>query len=371
VFVGMITERDKEWLQLARDLAEKGRGRVRPNPMVGCVLVKADKLVGRGWHGIYGGAHAEVVAVQSAKEAVQGSTAYVTLEPCNHQGITPPCSEYLIAKGIKKVVYAAAEPGEHPGGGANRLREAGVEVEGPVDTFILSEGIDPAFFFTEQHNCTYLALKLAVSADGMLTRRLGERSFLTGAESNREVHRLRSGFDAIVVGANTVRIDNPFLTVRGLACEPRVSPTKVILSSDGKISSSSRVFDSIEKAPVLVIVTKSASDKNIDSLKRSGAKVERVASADGRVDLDEAMHLMWEQDLKSVLCEGGAQLSEAFYKNGLAQRIYLFRSPKELGAGAVPVFPDSTSPWSSSDWKKRGDQEYFGDDHLTIYDREL
>ena len=367
----MIRERDKKWLSLAADLAERGRGRVRPNPMVGCVLVKTDKLVGRGWHDIYGGAHAEVVAVQNAKESAQGSTAYVTLEPCNHRGITPPCSEYLITRSIKKIVYAASDPGDNSGGGANRLRQAGLEVEGPVDDFILSEGIDPAFFFTAQHKCTYLALKLAVSADGMLTGKLGERSFLTGTESNREVHRLRSGFDAIVVGANTARIDNPLLTVRGLVREPRIQPTKVILSSDGNISPSSRLFDSIERAPVLVIVTKSASDKNIYSLKCSGAKVERVASVGCRVDLNEAMSLMWEQGLKSVLCEGGAQLSEAFYKNGLAQRIYLFRSPKELGAGAVPVFPNSTSPWSSSSWQKRGNQRCFGEDHLTIYDREL
>jgi len=367
----MINGCDMKWLQCAASLAERGRGRVRPNPMVGCVLVKEERLVGQGWHADYGGPHAEVAAIESATESVRGSTAYVTLEPCNHQGITPPCSEYLIKKGIRKLFYGAAEPTEMARGGGDRLKDSGLDVYGPMNDFQISEGVDPAFFFTSKHERTYLALKLAISADDMIASKRGGRTFLTGDESNKEVHRLRSGFDAIVIGSNTARIDDPLLTVRGLPHAPRIQPTKVILSSDGNVSPGSRLFDSIDTTPVLVIVTKAASPDRVTALKYSGARVETLSSLDDKIDLKEAMKLMWDLGLKSVLCEGGAQLSEAFCRNNLAQRVYLFRNPVVLGPEAVPSYPAETAPWYSTKWSPRGDSRNFGRDKFTIYDREI
>ena len=366
----MLDERDKKWLTYAAELAIKGRGRVHPNPMVGCVLVKGNRMVGEGWHQEYGSNHAEVVATTNAQADAIGSTAYVTLEPCNHEGKTGPCSEHLIKVGVKKVVFAASDPGVAAAGGAKRLKEAGIEVRGPVDDFSLGEGVDPAFFYSARYERTYLALKLAVSKDDKIAETVGVRTFLTGEQANTEVHRIRSGFDGIVVGANTLRADDPFLTVRQLPYEPRVPPTRIVISSDGDLCTRSNLFGSIGRSPVLVIAGETTSANSINRLRSAGAIVEVVKCVGKRVDLVESLQVMWEKGLKSVMCEGGAELAQAFCALDLAQRLYLFRTGRILGPKAVPAFSESPLPWNSNLWKQRGNEVNFGKDVLTIYDRE-
>jgi len=366
----MVDERDKKWLAYAAKLAIKGRGRVHPNPMVGCVLVKENRLVGGGWHQEYGNNHAEVIATTNAQADTLGSTAYVTLEPCNHEGKTGPCSEHLIKMGVQKVVFAASEPGVAAAGGAKRLKEAGIEVRGPVDDFSLGEGVDPAFFYSARYGHTYLALKLAVSKDDKIAKNVGTRTFLTGEQANTEVHRIRSGFDGIVVGANTLRVDDPFLTVRQLPYEPRVPPTRIVISSDGDLCTESNLFRCIKEFPVLVIVGERTRVESINKLRSAGACVEVVRCAEKRVDLAESLQVMWEKGLKSVMCEGGAELAQAFCALDLAQRLYLFRTERILGTKAVPVFSGGALPWNSKLWKQRGTEVNFGKDMLTVYDRE-
>jgi len=365
-----IDETDKKWLNLAAELAGKGRGRVNPNPMVGCVLVQNNELISEGWHSEYGGPHAEVMAVQNAEVSVTGSTAYVSLEPCNHHGKTGPCSEYLIEAGVQRVVFGAPEAGSIAKGGSKRLKEAGIEVCGPIKEFSLGEGVDPGYFFNARHDRTYLALKLAVSADYKISSKPGERTCLTGPESNDEVHWIRSGFDGIMVGANTVRVDDPLLTVRGRSLNPRIPPTRIVISTDGDLPVKGNLFDDTDVAPVLVIVSEKASGENIDMLKCSGARVEVVRSIDEKVDLSEAMDLMWTEGIKSILCEGGAELSESMCSLDLVQRLYLFRTVPILGPNAVSVFCEDTAPWGSEGWRTTGGPRILGRDSLITYDRE-
>ena len=177
--------------------------------------------MGEGWHEEYGGPHAEVNAIRSAGDAARGATAYVSLEPCSHHGQTPPCSESLLKAGVARVVFGASEPGDETGGGGELMEQAGVEVVGPATDVRTFHEVDPAFFYTTRYQRPYLALKLAVSLDGRIAARAGERTPLTGDDANREVHRLRSGFDAVLVGGETARVDDPLLTVR-YGLDPRI-----------------------------------------------------------------------------------------------------------------------------------------------------
>ncbi|HAB29877.1 MAG TPA: bifunctional diaminohydroxyphosphoribosylaminopyrimidine deaminase/5-amino-6-(5-phosphoribosylamino)uracil reductase RibD, partial [Gemmatimonadetes bacterium] len=201
-----LSELDREWLLHAASLAGRGWGRVHPNPMVGCVLTRDGERVGEGWHEEYGGPHAEVNAIRSAGDTTRGATAYVSLEPCSHHGQTPPCSESLLKAGVARVVFGASDPGDETGGGGELLAQAGVEVVGPATDVRTFHEVDPAFFYTTRYQRPYLALKLAVSLDGRIAARAGERTPLTGDDANREVHRLRSGFDAVLVGGETARV---------------------------------------------------------------------------------------------------------------------------------------------------------------------
>ena len=171
---------EREWLARAATLARRGWGRVRPNPMVGCVLVKDGVMVGEGWHEEFGGPHAEVNALRVAGEGARDATAYVTLEPCNHYGKTPPCTDALLDAGVSRVVFGAPDPGAEAAGSRRRLSNAGVEVSGPSSDPALGRDVGPAFFHTTDHGRTYLAVKLAVSRDGRIAAGVGERTALTG-----------------------------------------------------------------------------------------------------------------------------------------------------------------------------------------------
>src|SRR5688572_26265251 len=204
---------DIGYMHAALRLAENGWGRVHPNPVVGAVVVVDRKVVGEGFHVEYGGPHAEVEALRNAGERARGATLYVTLEPCSHQGKTPPCTDAIVASGIKRVVFGASDPNHLARGGAKLLQQAGIEVKGGVEADD-ARAQNAAFFKQHEKGGCYVALKLAMSLDARLTRESGKRERVTGDVADEEVHRLRSGFDGILVGTNTARIDNPVLTVR-------------------------------------------------------------------------------------------------------------------------------------------------------------
>lgn len=382
------SQSDREWLLRAASLAGRGWGRVHPNPMVGCVLTRDGELVGEGWHEEYGGQHAEVNAIRAAGDASLGATAYVSLEPCSHHGKTPPCSKALVDAGVARVVFGATDPGEETGGGGALLVQAGLEVIGPQPDVRPFHGVDPVFFHALMYQRPYLALKLAVSLDGRIAARPGERTLLTSDHANREVHRLRSGFDAVMVGGETARVDDPVLTVR-YGLDPRIPPTRIVLDPGAALSPDAALFGTDTQTPVLIFATEAASPLRVDALRDVGAQVEIVPRAEslpiagpiphadpvpngnGGANLGKVLERCWGLGLRSVFCEGGGRLATALSREGLAQRFYLFQAPVALGSQGVRAFPGGDPTPEGLGWSSRGEPISFGPDVLHTYDREI
>jgi diaminohydroxyphosphoribosylaminopyrimidine deaminase/5-amino-6-(5-phosphoribosylamino)uracil reductase len=337
--------------------------------MVGCVLTRDGQLVGEGWHEEFGGPHAEVNAIRSAGDSALGATAYVSLEPCSHHGQTPPCAEALLEAGVTRVVFGAADPGAATGGGADLLEQGGVEVVGPAADVGTFHDVDPVFFYTSTHRRPYVALKLAVSLDGRIAAREGERTFLTSGEANREVHRLRSGFDAVLVGGETARIDDPLLTVR-YGFDARIQPTRVVVDPRAMLSPDASMFGAEGQAPVVVFATEAAAAERIEALGDVGARVEIVPQGGGGADLEKMLERCWHRGLRSIFCEGGARLATMLVREGLAQRFYLFQAPVTLGSQGVLAFEDESSTPEGRGWSKKGEPIQLGPDVLITYDYE-
>lgn len=325
---------DIGYMHAALRLAEQGWGRVQPNPLVGAVVVVDRKVVGEGHHREFGGAHAEVAALAAAGERARGATLYVTLEPCSHQGKTPPCTDAIIQAGIARVVYGASDPNPLARGGEAVLRAAGIEVKRGVEAADVRTQ-NAAFFKLHERGGCFVALKLAMSLDGRLTRSPGQRERVTDDVADQEVHRLRAGFDGLMIGANTARIDDPMLTVR-LARAPVRPPARIVIDTHARLATDSALVRSLSEAPLVVICGEEA---DTTRLSRAGVGVITVPTHDGRVDLDQAMQQLAAAGIYSVLCEGGATLGAALLEAGLVDRIYAFIAPKLFGTGGTPAFP--------------------------------
>jgi len=329
---------DPAHLERARVLARHGWGWVHPNPLVGCVLVRDGVVVGEGYHREYGGPHAEIVALESAGARARGATAYVSLEPCNHHGKTPPCTQALARAGVRRVVFGAQDPGPVSGGGAATLRSAGVEVVGPVWDEATARSENPAFFHTARHASPWVAVKLAQTLDGFIAEAPGRRTRITGAEADTRSHRLRTGFDALLVGAGTLRVDDPLLTVRH-APPGRVPPARMVLDPRAEMPSNASVLRDAATIPVHVFTRRDAREGDLERLEAAGAHVHPVAF-DGRgLSLDAVLSTAWGVGLRSVLCEGGARLASALLGDGTARRLYLWIAPRTLGTPGVAAFP--------------------------------
>jgi diaminohydroxyphosphoribosylaminopyrimidine deaminase/5-amino-6-(5-phosphoribosylamino)uracil reductase len=346
----VVSQADMGHLERARQLARQGWGRVHPNPMVGCVLVRDGRVVAEGYHQEFGGPHAEVVALESAGSLAEGATAYVTLEPCNHQGKTPPCSQALLAAGVRRVVYGVADPGVESSGGADTLRRSGVEVAGPVWSHAEGRAENPAFFHAAHTDTPWVALKLAMTLDGCVAAARGERTRITGPEAEREVHRLRSGFDAVMVGAGTARIDDPRLTVR-LAPAGRLPPGRIVLDPGGSLPSTAALLEEAAEAPVHVFTRTGAPAEHVARLQEAGAQVHPVPErrdGGGELDLGAVLAACRQMGVGSVLCEGGPRLAGSLLREGRVHRLYLFVAPFALGASALKAFPADADAF---DWK--------------------
>ncbi len=360
-------------LTRAESLARGGWGHVGPNPMVGCVIVRNDTIVGEGCHEHYGGAHAEVNALARAGEAARGATAYVTLEPCCHEGKTPPCTGALLDSGVTRVVFGTEDPGRDARGGASALREAGVEVVGPVFSPARSRALNAPFLFAQIHNRPFVAIKLAISMDGRISARPGERTPLTGEQAADEVHRLRAGFGAVMVGANTARVDDPHLTVRR-GVSVRRQPHRIVVDSRASLSPVARLFEDVERAPILIFVTKAADKDACQALELAGATVVRAGSGKKGVDLARALAKAWDIGIRSVLCEGGGELAGALLNAGLVERLNLFIVPTLLGQAGVPAFGDAwelntLAVKTLEGWTPGAQPATFGVDTLITLDR--
>lgn len=362
-----LSERDRAYLERARVLARKGWGHVQPNPLVGCVLVRDDRVVGEGHHALFGGPHAEIVALEHALSAAEGATAYVSLEPCNHHGKTPPCTQALVEAGVRRVVYGATDPGERSGGGGDALKAAGLEVVGPVWSPAQARAENPAFMHVARHRTPYLALKLAMTLDARISAAPGIPTQITGEEARREVHRLRTGFDAVLVGAETARVDDPELTVR-LASPGRRPARRLVLSPDADLTTERALFRATDEAPLHVFTRRDASEGAIERLEGAGAHVHPVPHEGGLLDLGAVAEVSWELGIRSIFCEGGGRLASSLLRERRAHRLYLFIAPRTVGEGGVPAFPDGADlDWS--DFDPALAPVVFGRDTLLVLDR--
>ena len=324
---------DRCFMEEALTLAIKGVGFVSPNPLVGCVIVKNNKIVGRGYHHYFGGPHAEVNAIRSAGSQSGGSTLYVNLEPCNHFGKTPPCAELIIKKRIRRVVIGMPDPNLVVSGkGIARLRKAGIR----VDTGVLRrecERLNESFTTFVTKKRPFVTLKIAQTLDGKIFIPGAKSRWITNLMSRSVVHALRAEHDAVLVGGGTVRIDDPKLTVRHVSGR---NPVRVILDGPLSVSMNSSAFS--HDAKTILIVSERASrgkERKVRLLRNKGVEVMAVpADKDNIIRLKTIMKLLAVQGIASVMVEGGAEVNRNFLKEKLVDKLLVFISPAIAGEGS-------------------------------------
>lgn len=323
-----------EWaMTRAVELAARGLGRTAPNPVVGCVVLDAaGAVVGEGWHSRAGGPHAEVEALAAAGDAARGGTAVVTLEPCRHTGRTGPCTSALLAAGVARVVVAVPDPTETAGGGADLLRRNGVEVVEGVGRAAAEHG-NRAWLHAVRTGRPWVTWKLATTLDGRTSAADGTSRWITGATARAAVHRLRAERDAVLVGAGTLRADDPHLAVRGL--DDVTQPLRVVLDPRAEIALTARVLDDV--APTLVVV---AEDADATRLTAAGVDVLALPVGERGLDLAALLAALHGRGLHSVLLEGGAHLAASAVAADLVDEVVAHIAPALLGAGS-PVLADA------------------------------
>lgn len=353
---------DREHMQRALRLARRGRGQVAPNPLVGCVLVRDGDTVGEGWHRAYGGPHAEVEALRAAGEHARGATAYVTLEPCNHWGKTPPCVDALLGAGVARVVAAVRDPLPVAAGGAERLRGGGVDVEFGTLGDEAAELNAPFLFAASGAARPWVTLKLALTLDGAVADHTRGPGWLTGPESRRAVHRLRADHDAVAVGIGTALADDPALTVRGVPA-PRVPPLRVVFDRGARLPLGSRLVRTAREVPVAVVCASDAPAERTRALEVAGVRV--VAAADLAAALAA---LRGDHGVRALFAEGGARLSGALWAADLVDRLVTFRAPVVLGTGSVRAFEGAPAQRAAVAQRLPVVRaRWVGADHMTVY----
>lgn len=336
-------KQDQVYMQMALELATRGRGFTAPNPMVGAVVVKAGAIVGRGYHERVGEAHAEVNALNEAGEAAKGATLYVTLEPCNHTGRTPPCTRRVVEAGIRRVVVAMLDPNpDVTGGGCQLLQANGLEVVTGVCA-TEAEALNEIFVKYMRTKRPFVLLKCAMTLDGQLATRTGDSKWVTGPEARQAVHELRHNLDAIMVGRHTVSTDDPSLTTRRAAGEGGDSiagrdPARVVLDSRLSIDPGARVLQLDSQAPTYLVHGPAVDEGRRAIFKDRGARLIEVPLGEGGLDLATVMDRLGAEGLTSVLLEGGGRLIASALKAGVVDKVNLFYAPKLLGGNdGVPM----------------------------------
>ncbi len=326
-----FSERDRQMMARALELAECGAYTTKPNPMVGCVIARSDKIVGEGFHQRAGEPHAEVFALREAADQAQGATAYVTLEPCSHFGKTPPCADALVQAGITRVVAAIADPFHAVSGrGFEKLEAVGIQVE----TGLLerqARELNRGFLSRVQRGRPWVRVKMAMSLDGRTALASGESKWISSEESRLDVAKWRARSGAILTSDVTVKYDNPQMTVRMRESESFKAPIRVVLDSQGYLGDNYKIFDDSAES-----ITVHAMDVVPDY----GAHRDAIAvpSSHGHVDLPAVLTQLAQRGVNEVQVEAGPRLSGAFLKQGLADEILLYIAPIILGDTAKPLF---------------------------------
>lgn len=331
------------WMAKAIKLANKGLYTTHPNPRVGCVLVREGTLIAKGYHKVTGEGHAEVNAIANANGDTQGCTAYVTLEPCSHQGKTGPCVQALIKAKVTTLVYAMQDPNpEVAGRGLARLKKAGIEVIGPV-LEAESRALNPGFIKRMTEGLPYVRLKLAMSIDGRTAMESGESQWITGPESRLDVQKMRAKSDAIITGIGSVMADDPSMTVRidndNLPAKSKSvrQPKRVIMDTALSIPPDSKILYPSNEVQIFCLEELAQAD-HYKALTNKGVDITYTQAAEeGGIDLVSALENLADQGINEVLVETGAVLAGSFLQEGLVDEVVVYMAPKLLGSNARPL----------------------------------
>ncbi|MEA1870759.1 MAG: bifunctional diaminohydroxyphosphoribosylaminopyrimidine deaminase/5-amino-6-(5-phosphoribosylamino)uracil reductase RibD [Candidatus Bipolaricaulota bacterium] len=323
---------DERFMRIALDLARKGEGYTNPNPIVGAVVVKDGRVIGQGYHRMFGGPHAEVFALDEAGDEAHGATLYVTLEPCSHHGKTPPCADRIIQAGISRAVIACRDPNPLVDGqGIGKMLNVGIEVtEGVLEEE--ARRANEIFFKFIETGLPFVQLKLAESLDGKIATRTGDAKWISGADSRTEVHRLRRRFAAILAGVNTVIHDDPLLTVRHV---DGPNPVRIVIDGRGRIPLDARMLSA--EGRTIVVTVRMAEEKE-GNLRDRGIEVWRLPSDNSKVDLQALLSQLGEANIDSLLVEGGGETAATFLKADLIDKVAFFIAPILIGGrDAIPA----------------------------------
>ena len=323
---------DEFYMRRAIELAKKGRGWTNPNPMVGAVIVKNGSIIGEGYHEKCGELHAERNAIASLTESAEGATLYVTLEPCCHYGKTPPCTEAILEQKIARVVIGSRDPNPKVSGkGAKILREAGVQVE---EDFLREEcdALNPVFFHYITTGLPYVVMKYAMTADGKIATKTGASKWISGEEARSLVHEMRHDYMAIMAGIGTVLADDPMLNCR---VEGGVDPVRIICDSNLHIPLESQIVKTASEIETIVACSQEALEaerkqEKIRKLKEAGIQLIGTEGAHG-VNLVELMKKLGEQNIDSILLEGGGTLNASALEDGIVNKVYAYIAGKLIG----------------------------------------
>jgi diaminohydroxyphosphoribosylaminopyrimidine deaminase/5-amino-6-(5-phosphoribosylamino)uracil reductase len=330
--MAICTETDRIHLSRAIELAANGVGRVNPNPVVGAVIARGAKLLGEGWHEEYGGAHAEVNALHACEGAsLEGATLYVSLEPCCHVGKTPPCTDAIVAAGIRRVVVGSDDPTEKASGrGPGILRDEGVEVI-PADADLARRArlCNQAFRKHARTGRPWVLFKSAMSLDGKVATSAGDSKWISGEESRMRVHHWRAGADAVAVGIGTALTDNPLLTARfdGVRRQPR----RVLFDSLARLPAGSQLMTAVDDVPLIVVVSRAAPRTETDALDTAGVEVLVATGENEPARVRSALDQLGALGIASILLEGGPHLAGAFLDAGEIDEVRLFLAPILMG----------------------------------------
>lgn len=324
---------DESYIKLSLELAKKGSGKVSPNPLVGSIIVKGDKIVGAGFHERFGGKHAEINAIEACKESLEGATLFSNLEPCSHFGKTPPCVDRIIKEKIKRVVIGTLDPNPLVGGkGIKKLKDAGIEVK----VGVLPEAciqLNKFFFKFVNKNLPYVTLKAAQTIDGKIADAGGFSNWISSVPSRNYVHQLRASYDGVLIGSGTVERDDPKLTVR--LVEGR-NPKRIVLDTNLKLNLHHKIFAGNRDKNLILITSRASAKKHkkLYQLKSKGVRIIFVRKKkNGLLDLKDVLSELAELNITSILVEGGSRVFTSFIKEDLFDEMLLFVSPSILGNG--------------------------------------
>jgi diaminohydroxyphosphoribosylaminopyrimidine deaminase / 5-amino-6-(5-phosphoribosylamino)uracil reductase len=327
-----FSQADRQHMSRALELARRGLYTTDPNPRVGCVLVKNGNVVGEGWHERAGGPHAEAAALAAAGDAAQGSTAYVTLEPCDHHGRTPPCSLALVAAGVLRVVYTIDDPNPAvAGNGAARLRAQGIVVESGLMA-AEAEALNPGYLKRRRTGRPFVRVKVAASLDGRTALASGESRWITSKVARTDAQYFRARSSVVLTGIGTVLADDPAMNVR--IEESRRQPLRAVLDSSLRMSPESRIVN--RQGEVLVLGVHDDAQRR-EALQRKGVEVALLPQHDGRPDLVAALELFGRREMNEVWVEAGATLAGAFVREKLFDELVVYLAPTLLGSDARPL----------------------------------